>query len=84
LEGHVFDVLTLAKPVSVESAVRLAKVVSKLSPLLGNMIEFNTVEVLNSKKEFRGLGKWIRQDPDFPDTVLKSLFEKSVFLSRDV
>ncbi len=48
------------------------------------MIEFNTVEVLNSKKEFRGLGKWIRQDPDFPDTVLKSLFEKSVFLSRDV
>jgi len=54
-----------------EAAVNLAKVISKLSPLLGNMIEFNTVEVLNSKKEFHSLGKWVRQDPDFPDTILK-------------
>jgi len=71
LEGHVFDVLTVTKPVSVESAVKLAKVISKLSPLLGNMIEFNTVEVLNSKDEFHPFGKWVRQDPDFPDTILK-------------
>jgi len=63
LEGHVFDVLTVTKPVSVEAAVNLAKVISKLSPLLGNMIEFNTVEVLNSKAEFHRFGKWIRQDP---------------------
>jgi hypothetical protein len=39
LEGHVFDVLTVSKPVSVEAAVNLARVISKLSPLLGNMIE---------------------------------------------
>jgi len=64
-------VLTVAKPVSVEAAVNLAKVISKLSPLLGNMIEFNTVEVLNSKNEFHKFGKWIRQDPMFPDTILK-------------
>jgi hypothetical protein len=71
LEGHVFDVLTLAKPVSVEAAVNLVKVISKLSPLLGNLIEINTVEVLNAKTEFRPFGKWIRQDPDFPDTILQ-------------
>lgn len=71
LEGHVFDVLSLSKPVSVEAAVNLAKVVSKLSPLVGNMIEFNTVDVLNAAVEFRQFGKWIRQDPDFPDTILK-------------
>jgi hypothetical protein len=71
LEGHVFDVLDVSKPVSVAAAVNLAKVISKLSPLLGNMIEFNTVEVLNSVKDFNGFGEWIRQDPDFPDTILK-------------
>lgn len=70
MEGHVFDVLTVTKPVSVEAAVNLAKVISKLSPLLGNMIEFNTVEVLNSKAEFHEFGKWIRQDPNFPDAIL--------------
>lgn len=70
LEGHLFDVLNVSKPVSVEAAVNLAKVVSKLSPMLGNMIEFNTVEVLNAVESFHTFGKWIRQDPDFPDTIL--------------
>ena len=50
--------------------MNLAKVISKLSPLLGNMIEFNTVEVLNAVEDFHQFGKWVRQDPDFPDTVL--------------
>jgi hypothetical protein len=71
LQGHVFDVLTVSKPVSVVAAVNLAKVISKLSRLLGNMIEFNTIEVLNSVKSFRSIGKWVRQDPDFPDTIFK-------------
>ena len=42
LSGHVFDVLTVNKPVSPDAAVNLAKIISKLSPLLGNIIEFNT------------------------------------------
>jgi hypothetical protein len=69
LAGHEFDLLTVSKPVSPEAAVNLAKVVSKLSPLLGNLIEFNTCEYLSDKPEFAGLGKWRRQDPGFPDTV---------------
>jgi hypothetical protein len=73
LEGHVFDLLTVEKPVSPEAAVNLSKVISKLSPLLGNLIEFNTVEYLNDKSEFKGHGIWERQDPGFPDTVFRGI-----------
>ncbi|MGD0498313.1 MAG: hypothetical protein ABSC23_07745 [Bryobacteraceae bacterium] len=69
LAGRTFDVLTVAKPVSPDAAVNLSRIISKLSPLLGNLIEFNTVEFLNSKDEFEGFGLWRRQDPGFPDTV---------------
>jgi hypothetical protein len=71
LRGHVFNVLTVAKPVSHNAAVNLAKVISKLSPLLGNLIEFNTVEILNDKSDFKGHGTWLRQDPGFPDTIFQ-------------
>jgi hypothetical protein len=74
LAGHVFDILTISKPISPDAAVNLAKVVSKLSPLLGNLIEFNTVEFLNDQPEYKGLGVWKRQDPGFPDAI----FEGSV------
>ena len=69
LSGHLFDVLTIAKPVSPNAAVNLAKVISKLSPMLGNLIEFNTVEFLNDRPEFKRLGTWRRQDPGFPDAI---------------
>lgn len=69
LTGHIFDLITISKPISPEAAVNLAKIVSKLSPLLGNLIEFNTVEFLNGQDEYKGLGDWKRQDPGFPDTV---------------
>jgi len=69
LNGHCFDVLELAKPASPEAAANLAKIISKLSPLVGNLIEFNTCEYLNKQSSFAGFGKWRRQDPGFPDTV---------------
>ena len=69
LSGHVFDLLTISKPISPDAAVNLSKVVSKLSPLLGNLIEFNTVEFLNDQPEYHDLGEWQRQDPGFPDTI---------------
>lgn len=73
LSGHIFDLLTVSKPITSDAAVNLSKVVSKLSPLLGNLIEFNVVELLNDKDEFRGLGEWRRQDPGFPDTVFDGI-----------
>jgi hypothetical protein len=69
LSGHTFDVLDVSKPVTANAAVNLAKVISKLSPLLGNLIEFNTVEFLNKQEEFDEFGIWKRQDPGFPDTI---------------
>ena len=32
LKGHTFDLLTIAKPISPNAAVNLAKIISKLSP----------------------------------------------------
>ncbi len=69
LTGHVFDVLTISKPDTAAEAVNLAKVISKLSPLVGNLIEFNTIEFLNAQPEYRSFGEWVRQDPGFPDTI---------------
>ncbi|MCO5051474.1 MAG: hypothetical protein M9920_04150 [Verrucomicrobiae bacterium] len=71
LKGHIFNVLTVTKPVSPAAAANLAKVISKLSPLLGNLIEFNTVEILNDKPDFNAHGTWQRQDPGFPDTIFR-------------
>ena len=68
LSGNNIDVLDITKPPSVEYAEHLAKVVSKLSPLVGNMIEFSVCEELN-KLDWKGLGYWKRQDPGFPDTI---------------
>src|SRR4051794_5355399 len=71
LPGHVFDVIDIRKPVSPTAAVNLAKTISKLSPFVANLIEFNTVELLNEQEEISAYGQWVRQDPGFPDTIFQ-------------
>jgi len=71
LPGQIFNVLAVTEPVSTDAAINLSKIVSKLSPLVGNLIEFNTVDFLNKFDEFKGLGTWKRQDPGFPDAVFE-------------
>ena len=71
LDSHLIDVLDIKRPTSLAYAKQLAKVISKLSPLLGNMIEFSTVDLLN-KHDWCNMGEWIRQDPGFPDALFKS------------
>ncbi len=71
LTDKIIDVVDIKRPHSIDYAMNLAKVVSKLSPLIGNMIEFTTVDLLN-EKEWKGLGKWERQDPGFPDATFNS------------
>lgn len=66
LKNQTIDVVDIKRPHSIDYAMNLAKVVSKLSPLIGNMIEFTTVDLLN-EKEWNELGVWERQDPGFPD-----------------
>ena len=69
LAGREFEVLEVTKPVSPAAAVNLAKIISKLSPLVGNLIEFNSCEYLNDQEGFAEFGEWKRQDPGFPDTI---------------
>ena len=71
LSSNYIDVVEIKRPNSIEYAVNLTKVVSKLSPLIGNMIEFTTVDLLNAY-EWKGQGRWVRQDPGFPDATFLS------------
>ena len=71
LDSHLIDVLEIKRPPTIEYAKSLAKVISKLSPILGNMIEFTTVDLLN-EYDWGDDGKWIRQDPGFPDALFQS------------
>ncbi|MDY5045939.1 hypothetical protein [Phascolarctobacterium sp.] len=71
LNTNLIPVLELHRPTSIQYAVQLAKVISKLSPLLGNMIEFSTIDVLN-RQNWNNQGIWVRQDPGFPDALFQS------------
>lgn len=73
LDSHLIDVLDIKRPPSLAYAKNLAKVISKLSPLLGNMIEFSTVDLLN-EHNWNDMGHWVRQDPGFPDALFQSNF----------
>lgn len=69
--GKYIDVVDVKQPKSIDAAIELSKVVSKLSPLVGNMLEFYIVDVLNNIK-WDCNGQWMRQDPDFPDAIFNS------------
>ncbi len=68
-KGHTVEVLTVDKPPDLDYAIHLAKVISKLSPMLGNTIEYRLCAELNKKGGWPEGGRWMRQDPGFPDTV---------------
>lgn len=71
LDSHLIDVLDITKPSNLDYATQLAKVISKLSPLIGNMIEFSTIDLLN-QYDWNSQGVWVRQDPGFPDALFQS------------
>lgn len=72
LVGHTFDVINISEPNNEDYVRFLAKVVSKLSPIVGNMIEEQMSSHLNTINELQNIGSWIRQDPGFPDNVFQS------------
>lgn len=73
LRDHTMDILTVKRPRDLQEASDLSKVVSKLSPLVGNTIEYTITQHLNSQKIWPEGCIWIRQDPDFPDTLLSGM-----------
>lgn len=74
LKGRTLDVLEITKPPDIQYVTHLAKVISKLSPLVGNMIEFSIMSLLN-ELDWPVQGQWIRQDPGFPDTLFEGIVE---------
>ncbi len=71
MKGNIMPVLDVAKPENIDYAQHLAKIISKLSPIVGNMLEYNVCIELN-KLEWSNIGTWKRQDPGFPDTIFES------------
>lgn len=72
LIGHTFDVINISQPKNEDYTRFLAKVISKLSPIVGNMIEEQMSSHLNTIDELQNVGSWIRQDPGFPDNIFQS------------
>ena len=69
LSSHIFDVLDVKQPSSAQAVINLSTTISKLSPLVGNLIEFAICDFLNNQSSHKHLGSWYRQDPGFPDTI---------------
>lgn len=70
LKGEHLELIELGKPSSVTMALENSKILSKLSPLVGNLLEIRIADYLNSSIEFsETIGTWKRQDPGFPDVV---------------
>ena len=69
LAGEDVDAIEV-KSVRTEEAPFLAKIVSKLSPMVGNLMEQRIVELLD-QTSIEGYS-WHRQDPGFPDAILKT------------
>ncbi len=72
-KGHTLDIITIAKPIDLEFAVVISKLLSKLSPIVGNLIEYAIANHLNTVHKWPNDCQWIRQDPGFPDTILSGL-----------
>lgn len=71
LDNHIFDVLDVRQPTSAQAVINLSTTISKLSPLVGNLIEFAICDFLNNQSNHKHLGAWYRQDPGFPDTIFR-------------
>lgn len=66
--GEELDVIDLRSKSAAEAPF-LSRVVSKLSPLIGNFMELKIAQLLDENAD-PGF-TWERQDPGFPDAVLK-------------
>ena len=74
LQGANIPVVTLIATDPSEAPL-FARIVSKLSPLLGNVFEDRVVGLLIEGASF-GF-QWARQDPDFPDAILLDRGQKT-------
>ncbi len=69
LAGEEIPALSL-NSLDASEAPFLGQIVSKLSPMIGNLLENRIVNFLNETRDQDHY--WVRQDPDFPDALLKA------------
>lgn len=79
LEDHITEVLesfkgeeinrviAIYKPPDLELAIFYSKIISKLSPIIGNLLERSVAEELGVRLK----APYKRQDPEFPDVVVE-------------
>ena len=68
LIGNEIDTITI-QSLDIADAAFLGQIVSKLSPMIGNLLERKIVQLLASEDAGHGMD-WVRQDPGFPDALL--------------
>ena len=68
LAGEELSTITISSP-SPDEAVFLGQNISKLSPIIGNLIERRITHLLTEDGAVHGM-RWQRQDPLFPDALL--------------
>lgn len=81
LPGKSFSSFSIARPSNIDDAISLAKLhktVSKISPLVSNLIEHDVIDALNQSKKYESFGKWVRQDPGFPDLILQGSLQSKL------
>lgn len=66
--GRELEIIEVKPPPDLDYALHLSKIVSKLSPIIGNLLEYDIVRFLNENESYPN-GRWKRQDPGFPDTI---------------
>lgn len=79
LAGRELDIVKIRKPLDEDEVIGWSKSVSKLSPMLGNMLEYEVVRFLNENggDELPEGVSWERQDPGFPDAGLIGIRESN-------
>lgn len=82
LVGEELSTISISSP-SADEAVFLGQNISKLSPIIGNLIERRITHLLTEEDAEHGM-KWQRQDPLFPDALLVDSQGKSTSAGFEV
>lgn len=75
LAGEVLTTVSITSE-NPDEAIFLGQNISKLSPIIGNLIERRITHHLTEEDTSHGMS-WIRQDPNFPDALLVDRHLKS-------